>query len=632
MNTPTLKKRIIREFLAVILVFAVCGTLLGYYVIHNIIIKNAQEQVRNNLKVAHTLFFGEITQIKKAFEIIADPDLLIQFKQKIGLDYAFYVPFADISLQKSEFVRQAAAGKSGAGGTRIFSSEEVQKLGKESAERISIPIQFTPKAVPTDKKVMTTALVLEYAQPVFEGAATLKGVVYGGKIINRDFALIDKIHDLLFENRSYNGKPLGTVTLFLDDVRVATNVLNKEGKSAVGTRVSQRVYEKVLDQGRTWVDRAFVVTEWYLTAYEPIKDVNGKNVGMLYVGMLEEPFRDMSRNIFAIFLLIIFGASGVAVVLAYILASTLSQPLHEMVSATTIISGGDLSHRIPVKTSIKELNKLAGSFNTMAEKLAEREKSLTISNEKLAALNKSYLDLVSFVAHELKGILSSAILNAYGVRDGILGLINFKQRKALDAVCRNLDYFSSTVKNFLNLSRIEKGELAVNKIWLLVNEDVFNHAVESFAKPAEEKSMRIVNNLRKDLLIKADPDLMEMVANNLVGNAIKYGLPQGTITLKSAESEELVTIEVYNDGVPLTAAQQERLFQKFSRLDTALNKKVRGTGLGLYITRQIIEKHGGKIWIEAHQQGNAFVFQIEKGGVYNGQPVGSYQEEARRGN
>ena len=172
---------------------------------------------------------------------------------------------------------------------------------------------------------------------------------------------------------------------------------------------------------------------------------------------------------------------------------------------------------------------MAEAFNAMALGLKEREASLRISNEKLAAMNKSYIDLIGFVAHELKGILASAVMNAYAVRDGYLGLINFKQRKAIDSVTRNLDYLDATVKKFLNLGRVERGELSVNKTTLNLKKDVFDSSINSLAPMASKKGLKIANEISPELVVHADSDLMQIVANNLVSNAIKYSPDAGKI-------------------------------------------------------------------------------------------------------
>ncbi|HPZ07501.1 MAG TPA: cache domain-containing protein, partial [Candidatus Eremiobacteraeota bacterium] len=451
------------------------------------------------------------------------------------------------------------------------------------------------------------------AMPLFDTEGNIKNIIYGGKLVNNNNNIVDRIHELVFEQESYNNKVAGTVTIFQDDVRIATNVIDKEGKRAIGTRVSEVVYKEVMEKGNIWVDRAFVVTDWYLTAYEPVKDINGNIIGILYVGILEEPFRDMSRNIlFSVILLITFAAL-IASGLSYILAENISKPITVLLNATTRFSRGELDYRVNINTSLMESIKLYEAFNDMADRIGAKRKRLEESNEKLTELNKSYLDLIGFVAHELKGILASTILNAYTVRDGFLGMINFKQRKALDSITRNLDYLEATVKNFLNLSRIEKGEIKISKTELLLKEDVFSTSIEAFTKQANEKCIEIEDNIKPGLKLKGDPDLLTIVANNLIGNAIKYGSKDGKIVLNSNATESKIEIEIYNDGIPIKEEEKGKLFKKFSRLESQQKRKVRGTGLGLFVTRDIVEKHGGTIRVEAREKGNSFIFNLERG-------------------
>jgi signal transduction histidine kinase len=186
----------------------------------------------------------------------------------------------------------------------------------------------------------------------------------------------------------------------------------------------------------------------YKSAYKPIQDIDGDIIGILYVGILEQPFNDLAAEILQFFLLSVGGVTLIAVLLAFILAGAISKPLTEVVRASECLASGDWGYQVNANTSIKDINSMAEAFNAMAMGLKDREASLRISNEKLAASNKSYIDLIGFVAHELKGILASAVMNAYAVRDGYLGLVNFKQRKAMDSVTRNLDYLDATVKKF----------------------------------------------------------------------------------------------------------------------------------------------------------------------------------------
>jgi signal transduction histidine kinase len=529
----------------------------------------------------------------------------------MNLHYLQAIPAADIKANPSEIVKAAFDTRQGVGGTRIMTTVELARIDAALVDATSIQIRPTPKALPTDKRELDAVMVKEYAMPVMDNAGRIEKVYYGGRIINRDYELVDKIRLLVFGSELYNSKPVGTVTIFQDDTRISTNVLDEAGRRAIGTRVSAEVYKQVVEKGNIWDDRAFVVNAWYKTAYEPISDIQGHTIGILYVGTLAEPFDAMVRQITLAFMVIVAAATALAVILSFVLADGISRPLTHLLRATEKLSSGDLGYVVAEKTGAAELDNLANAFNDMSAKLNEREQSLKVTNEKLAVANKNYIDLIGFVSHELKGILASAIMNAYAVRDGFLGMVNFKQRKALDSITRNLDYLEATVGKFLNLGRIEKGELSVNKTELNLRKDVFDVSVDALKPVAVRKNITIDNEVDINLRVNADHDLMQVVANNLISNAIKYGRQDGRILIKSTGNGTKVRIEVYNDSTPISPEQIDKLFKKFSRIETAETKRVKGTGLGLFITKQVIEKHGGLIWVEPRDKGNSFIFQID---------------------
>jgi two-component system NtrC family sensor kinase len=612
MRVRQLKNRILLSMFAIIGVLSVSIAILGFSVIQSDIIDRAQRKVRDDLQTARSFYTGEIERIENAFKLVTCTGDTEALCKKMNLHYLRVVEAADKDQAQSELVRHVFENRQGIGGTRIMTRQELSEINPALEGATKILIKPTPKALPTDKKELDSVMVKEYAMPVFDSKGSIERVYYGGRIINRDYELVDRIQHLVFGSEQYHSKPIGTVTIFQDDTRISTNVLDENGQRAVGTRVSAQVYEKVVGKGEVWDDRAFVVNTWYKTAYEPIKNIHGQVIGILYVGALEEPFSVMARHILLKFIAIVAGTTALAVLLSFVLANGISRPLTQLIGATKKLSGGDRDFAVGGRTGVVELDNLAESFNEMSAKIDQREQSLKEFNEKLTEANKSYIDLIGFVSHELKGILASAIMNAYAVRDGLLGMVNFKQRKALDSICRNLDYLEATVMKFLNLGRIEKGDLAVNKIDLDVRKDVFNVSIESLETQAMRKNIVIENNLDGNLRVLADRDLMQIVANNLISNAIKYGREGGKIKIQSTCDATHVQVEVYNDSVPISEEQKDKLFKKFSRLETVETKKVKGTGLGLFITRQIVEKHGGQIWVQPRQAGNSFIFRIER--------------------
>jgi two-component system, NtrC family, sensor kinase len=612
MRFNSLRTRLLFSFLLVIMVLGVLSALFGYRLIKSNTIKRAQKQAQSDLSAARSVYDDEIEKFGNGFDCISMVDNPGHLKSKLGLDYLCVVESEHKDSVKSDIVKRAFEGNSN-GGTRIIDSCELSHMGEALFRRARIDVRNTPMAGPQTRTAVTGAMAMEYASPIFDADGRIARVMYGGKIVNRYYGLIDKIHDIVYESRLYNAKPVGTVTIFQDDVRIATNVLDKDGGRAIGTRVSARVYDHVIVKGTPFLDRAFVVTDWYLTAYEPIRDINGKIIGILYVGILERPFIDMIHHALLWYLVILGIAALLAGVVAFLLSAGVSKPLTKFVTATANLADGDMTHRVETPTSVYEIRRLAVSFNEMAEKLHQREMSLKDKNSELAVLNGRYLDLVGMVSHELKGILASALLNACSVRDGYLGELTDKQKKALDSVVRNLDYFDMTVKNFLNLSRIEKEELTLTLSNVFLKEDVVDVSVDAFIRQAQAKNITIENEIPFECTFNADSSLLLMVMNNLMGNAIKYGAAGGTIKITLFESAEAAVITVFNTGRPLTGDETAKLFKRFSRLDASPEaRKVRGTGLGLFLCKTIIERHGGTIRCEPGENGNSFIVTIQK--------------------
>ena len=609
MKTRSLNKEILLSFFSIIFVLGFLVTILGLFFIQRNIINRTQKEATYDLKVASLTYQNEIEAIKNKFALtdtIKDTDAL---KDILGLDYIEDISITQKADLKSQIAKKAFSGI-GIGGTRIINKEELRNLSDELPDKTKIDIKFTPKSSPTKEKKVENVMAVEYAFPLFSADGKVKSVRYGGKIINKDFSLIDRIHNLVFENEFYANKPIGTVTIFQDDVRIATNVLNSSGQRAIGTRVSKEVYEQVVGEGKAFFNRAFVVTDWYLTAYEPIKDVSGNIIGILYVGILEKPFVDLRKNILFLFLLIIVAVTFLSVMLAIILASKISRPVKMMRKATAKISEGDLEYRLDGSIPVKELNQFAASFNIMAQKLHERDEGLKVANQKLETLNKSYLDMIGFVSHELKGILGSIVMNTYSIKDGYLGPLNQKQQDAVDATAKSLDHFETMVKNYLDLSRIEKGELKIFKSEVDLNEDIIKPVIENFQKQSQKDNTTVENLVSEKVKLSVDESLITIVCNNLLGNAFKYGESRGLIKILSQDKGNYLQISFYNDGLPLADSQKKMLFKKFSRLP--VSKNIKGTGLGLFIVKEIIEKHGGEVWVESEKSGNTFHFTLSK--------------------
>lgn len=241
-----------------------------------------------------------------------------------------------------------------------------------------------------------------------------------------------------------------------------------------------------------------------------------------------------------------------------------------------------------------------------------QEKNLKPAAPELSDTSTRYLDLIGFVSHELKGILSSIILNTYNLQNEILGSLNPAQKKTLASISRNLDYMNNTVKNFLSLSRIEKGQMELNQASIELRGEIFDPCLEAFTQWMDEKKIKVENRIDQELSVEVDLGLIQIVVNNLISNAIKYGIEGGNLIIDKKISDSFVEIEIYNDAKPIEKVDLERLFKKFSRLLYRGTERVKGTGIGLFISKEIVEAHGGRIWAEPKANGNSFKFTLKK--------------------
>ena len=153
---------------------------------------------------------------------------------------------------------------------------------------------------------------------------------------------MNDVKEIVYQGVKYKGKDIGTATIFQRDLRISTNVKRKDGSRAIGTCVSKEVCDQVLVKGLPWVGRAFVVNNWYITVYEPIKNIKGEIIGILYVGILEEKFVDMRRRTILMFLGITLAGMVVAFIVSWFLASGVLKPVKELVFASKQLAKGDL--------------------------------------------------------------------------------------------------------------------------------------------------------------------------------------------------------------------------------------------------------------------------------------------------
>jgi two-component system NtrC family sensor kinase len=466
--------------------------------------------------------------------------------------------------------------------TEIIPAEFLAQIGLDGQARI--PLKDTPLAAPEpfDPREGTAGLAVAGVYPVLDEEGRVIGAVLVAHLFNNDFTLVDRIKEVA---------GVDTVTIFFGDLRVSTNVMEK-GERAVGTRVSQEVYNVVLKQGDVYPGRAFVVNEWFITRYEPLRDHRGQVVGSLYVGARESAFLGLLHTFYFRVALIALICIVLAGIIAVPTAQFIVHPVAELVEATRRLAQGDMTVRVPVYSQ-GELAVLGQSFNIMVETLHQTQQEL-LHKERLASMGQ----LAAGVAHEINNPLGTILLFSDVMykeapqddprRDDLKMIINETTR------CKNI------VADLLNFARQQEVLAQETDVHALLEK-----VVEGVRLQPIFKEVQIVRQFSPDLpTIQADPAQLQQVFVNLLNNAAEAMGEGGAITLATRPvNGQWVEIKVSDTGCGISEENLGKLFTPFFTTK-ALGK---GTGLGLSIVYGIIKMHRGQIAVQSQVgQGTTF--------------------------
>ena len=251
--------------------------------------------------------------------------------------------------------------------------------------------------------------------------------------------------------------------------------------------------------------------------------------------------------------------------------------------------------------------------------LAPKEEKIiilhNISREKL--IEKMKTEFVSLTAHQLRTPLSAIKWTLRMLLDGDLGKITEEQRGFIEKTYGSNERMISLINALLDITRIEEGRYIYKPVFARI-ENVAQFVINSFKEETERKKIRFEFKKPKKRLprVKIDVEKIRLALDNLLDNAISY-TPEGggvTVSLKCGKKE--IELSIKDTGVGIPEDQKERVFTKFFRGANVMRMETEGTGLGLFITKNIIEAHGGKIWFESEEnKGTAFYFTlpVEKG-------------------
>ena len=617
------RSKLIGSFLSVSLLVGTVSLFIGVRLLNEHVLGEAANRVRLDLNAAGEMYRTRIKYVKISLNITTlgfgfistlksrnVPELVNRLERMAHLaelDFAGIVTADGKTLcrigpnsipdgesqPENPITRPVIERRVPVSGTVVLKKEFLEAENPELAEQAVISLISTKNAGPAAGGKETSGMAIGAAIPVFD-KNLLYGVLYGGILLNRSENIVDTVRETVFRGENLKGRSIGTATIFLNDIRISTNVLDPDGNRAIGTLVSPEVKKTVLDKGRRWMDRAFVVSDWFITAYEPIEDIAGHRIGMLYVGVLEQKYTDIQRKVLTLFILITLAGMALATALGYILTDKIIKPIQRLINASHLVSEGSLTPDIgPISKG--EIGLLQNTFKDMVAAMGRRRaasEDRIIQSEKQASVGR----LAAGVAHEINNPLTGVLTYTHMLlrRKDIAPEV----RSDLETVIAATERVRKIVKGLLDFSRQTKldpeptdiNRLASSTISLLENQALVKGVAIKF-NPGE--------NLP---LVKLDRSQFQSVLINIIINALDATEPGGYVHVYTATGlsgneagRKGVEITIADTGCGIPPENLDKLFDPFFTTKAT----GQGTGLGLSVSLGIVQRHGGNIRVQS---------------------------------
>lgn len=632
-RVPLATKLILSYLLIIAVALAVAG-IVGTEVVSGLVVSEAQAVIHNNLNAAREILVGRLDDINDAVRLTAERFLLREslmvgrldqvavelerVRRQERLDFLTVVDASGRVLLRTsnpgligddrghdEIIATARKARQPVAGVAVMTADDLKKESPALAERAYFSLVPTPKALAREATEETRGMVLAAAAPILDPDHRLLGIVHGGVLLNRNYEIVDKIKRTVFQDVRYRGQDIGTATIFLDDVRISTNVMNRDGSRAIGTRVAEDVYRRVILEGRPWIDRAFVVNNWYITAYEPIRTFSGQIIGILYVGVLEQKYIDIRRRTVAAFLALTLAGGLVSMALSHHISRRVSNTMTRLASASREMAHGNLDVRVEIRTG-DELEDLADAFNAMAASLQHRQnllkeyaRSKIMESERLAITGQ----LAAGVAHELNNPLQGIVTYSHLLLEELP--VDSPARPSLQKIVNQADRCREIIRGLLDFSRPRSPQ---TKLWSI--NAILRECVALVEHQALFHNIQIAAALQPDLPpVVVDPSQMQEVFMNLIINAAEAmdGVGRLSITSRIDPSQNFVEVQFTDTGHGIRPEDRDRIFDPFFTTKAPGH----GVGLGLAISQNIVQKHRGTIEVSSEVgRGTTFTIRL----------------------